>query len=168
MLEGYNICIVEFKIESVVNNHFENTNLDVECYMDRAYKNKIFNLIVAVVVIGAIVPFATQFVLPFFFPRCKIVGAEVWNQYVSIILGVVATILSVVSLVLGFKSEEESHKTELRTRDLLNHLEGKIELMSQKQDQIQFSLLKNFSEAGNAVSVSLTSGSNNPNDEQLG
>ena len=71
-------------------------------------------------------------------------------------------------MVLGFKSEEESHDTELRTRDILKHIENKIELMSQKQDQIQSSLLKNFSESSNGVSINLTSGINNPDDEQLG
>lgn len=136
--------------------------------MDKIDKRKIYNLIVIVVVSGAIVPFAAQFILPFFFSRCKVAGVEVWNQYVSIILGVVATILSVVSLVLGFKSEEESHDTELRTRDILKHIEGKLELVSQKQDQFQSSLLRNYSEADNGVSTNLTSGSNNPDDEQLG
>ena len=50
-------------------------------------KNAIYILIGIIVLIGAIVPFGAQFVLPFFFPDKQIAGAEVWNQYVSIILG---------------------------------------------------------------------------------
>lgn len=76
--------------------------------------------------------------------------------------------MSVVSLVLGFRSEEHSTNTELRINNILTQIEHKIELVSQKQDQIQFSLSKNFSEAGNGVSINLASGNNNPDDEQLG
>lgn len=131
-------------------------------------KNAIYKLIFYIVLIGAIVPFASQFILPFFFPSCKIAGAEVWNQYVSIILGVVATITSIVSLVLGFKSEEQSNATELRTRDMLQRIETKIQLLSQKQDQMmQSSLIKDYNEAKEPVSANLASGKSNPDDEQV-
>lgn len=133
-------------------------------------KNKyaIYILIVVIILIGAIVPFGAQFILPFFFPDKQIAGAEVWNQYVSIILGVVATITSIVSLVLGFKSEEQSNATELRTRDVLQRIEARIQLLSQKQDQIiQISLTKDYNEAQKAVSTNLASGKSNLDDEQI-
>ena len=131
-------------------------------------KNAIYLLVGVIVLIGAIVPFGAQFILPFFFPDKQIAGAEVWNQYVSIILGVVATITSIVSLVLGFKSEEQSNATELRTRDMLQRIEARIQLLSQKQDQIiQSSLTKDYNEAKKAVSINLASGKNNPDDEQI-
>lgn len=131
-------------------------------------KNLIYILIITVVIVGAIVPFAAQFVLPFFFPDKQVAGAEIWNQYVSIILGVVATITSVVSLILGFKSEEQSNATELRTRDMLQRIEARIQVLSQKQDQImQSSLVQYYSEAKKVVSANLASGKNNPNDEQI-
>ena len=131
-------------------------------------KNAIYILIGVIVLIGAIVPFGAQFILPFFFPDKQIAGAEVWNQYVSIILGVVATITSIVSLVLGFKSEEQSNATELRTRDMLQRIETRIQLLSQKQDQIiQSSLTKDYNEAKRVVSTNLASGKNNHDDEQI-
>lgn len=131
-------------------------------------KSAIYILIGIIVLIGAIVPFAAQFILPFFFPDKQIAGAEVWNQYVSIILGVVATITSIVSLVLGFKSEEQSNATELRTRDMLQRIETRIQLLSQKQDQIiQSSLTKDYNEAKKVVSTNLASGKSNIDDEQV-
>lgn len=135
--------------------------------MTKYDKKMIYILIIAVMLIGAIVPFAAQFILPFFYPENNIVGAEIWNQYVSIILGIVATITSIVSLILGFKSEEQSNATELRTRDMLQHIETRIALMSQKQDQIQSSLQKDYSESSRAVVTNLASGKNNPGDEQI-
>lgn len=136
--------------------------------MNENSKNSIYRLICAIVLIGVIVPFAAQFILPFYFPQKQIAGAEVWNQYVSIILGVVATLTSIVSLVLGFKSEEQSNATERRTRDLLQRIETRIQLLSQKQDQmLQSSLMKDYSESHKAVSVNLASGKNNPDDEQI-
>ena len=131
-------------------------------------KNAIYILIGVIVLVGAIVPFGAQFILPFYFPDKQIAGAEVWNQYVSIILGVVATITSIVSLVLGFKSEEQSNATELRTRDVLQRIESRIQLLSQKQDQIiQSSLTKDYNEAQRVVSTNLASGKSNPDDEQI-
>lgn len=128
-------------------------------------KALIYKLILLVIILGAIVPFFAQFILPFFFPKISIAGAEIWNQYVSIILGVVATIMSVVSLVLGFRSEEQSNATELRTRDLLKSIESNIEVMSQKQEQFQRFFSKNYSESNKAVSANLSSGQNKPKDE---
>lgn len=136
--------------------------------MNKSSKKGMYILIGIIVLIGAIVPFAAQFILPFYFPNKKIAGAEVWNQYVSIILGVVATITSIVSLVLGFRSEEHSNETERRTRDLLQRIETRIQLLSQKQDQIlQSSLSKDYSESHKAVSINLASGKSNPDDEQV-
>lgn len=132
-------------------------------------RNAIYILIGSIILVGAIIPFGAQFILPFFFSDKQIVGAEVWNQYVSIILGVVATITSIVSLVLGFRSEEQSNATELRTRDMLKSIEARIQLLSQKQDQmiIQSSLMNDYSEAKKSVSTNLASGTNNPGDEQI-
>lgn len=107
-------------------------------------KEKVYKLIISVVLIGAIVPFAVQFILPIFKPCVKIVGVEVWNQYVGIILGIIATITSIVSLVLGFKSKEESYDTERRTRDLLQDIKGIVTLVSQKQDMLQNNINREY------------------------
>lgn len=135
--------------------------------MSEKFKNKIYYLIIAVIAIGALVPFAAQFLLPFYNSEISVAGAEVWNQYVSIILGVVATITSIVSLILGFKSEEQSNATERRTRDLLKEIEGKVDLSLQKQDQLQNSLLRDFSESRKVVSVNLASGKNTSDEEVI-
>lgn len=107
-------------------------------------KEKIYRLIINVVLIGAIVPFGVQFVLPIFKPCARIAGVEVWNQYVSIILGIIATITSIVSLVLGFRSEKEANDTERRTRDLLQDIKGNVTLVLQKQDMMQNSLHNDY------------------------
>lgn len=98
--------------------------------MSENSKKSIYILIGIIVLVGAIVPFVAQFILPFFFSDKQVVGAEVWNQYVSIILGVVATITSIVSLVLGIRSEQHSNETEMRTRDLLQRIETRIQLLT--------------------------------------
>ncbi len=135
--------------------------------MSESSKKSIYILIGIIVLVGAIVPFVAQFILPFFFPDKQVIGAEVWNQYVSIILGVVATITSIVSLVLGIRSEQHSNETERRTRDLLQRIETRIQLLTQKQDQLQSSLTKDYSESRNAISVNLTSGKSNVDDELI-
>ena len=128
----------------------------------------IYRLICSIIIIGAIIPFAAQFILPFFFPDKSVAGAEIWNQYVSIILGVVATITSIVSLVLGFKSEQQSYETELRTRDMLQRIETRVQLVSQKQDQmLQNSLSVNYNESAKSVSANLADGKNVVDDELI-
>lgn len=84
-----------------------------------SHKWFVYGTIIICVIIGAIVPFGAQFILPFFFQEISVAGAEVWNQYVSIILGVVATLMSIISLKLSFDNVEQSHETELRTQQLL-------------------------------------------------
>lgn len=131
-------------------------------------KKRIYILIGVIIGIGAMVPFAAQFIFPFFNSEISISGAEVWNQFVSIILGVVATVTSIVSLILGFRSEEQSNATELRTRDLLQCIQNSLSILSQKQDQIiQSSLVRDYNEAQKSVSTELTKGKHNVDDEQV-
>ena len=137
--------------------------------MNTNNKNNIYKLIGIIVILGAIVPFAAQFLLPFFLPNSnvQVSGAEIWNQFVSIILGVIATITSIVSLILGFRSEERSNETEIRTVELLHTIEKKIELMSQKQDQLQSSLLKTYSESNTNTQINFSIGKSDNSDEQI-
>ncbi len=109
------------------------------------YSKVILGLVIGVILIGAIVPFGAQFLLPFFNTGAFIQGAEVWNQYVSIVLGVVATILSVVSLKMCFSSEESSKKSEKRTELIWQKVEDKLEILSQKQDYIYHTVSQNHS-----------------------
>ena len=107
------------------------------------YKNLIFILIFAVIFVGAIVPFGTQFWLPFFNPDAFTAGAEVWNQYVSIVLGIVATILSIISLKMCFSSNDSARQTEIRTQDTLDKIDTRIQLLAQKQDQMYSAVSQN-------------------------
>lgn len=102
----------------------------------KKYKHFIYGLIAFVIFVGAIVPFGAQFWLPFFKEEAFTQGAEVWNQYVSIVLGIIATILSIVSLKMCFDSEESAKKSEIRTAITWQKIEGKLETLSEKQDYI--------------------------------
>ena len=80
---------------------------------------------------GGIVPFATQFLLPMIGSligkEINPYGAEVWNQFVSIALGIVATILSIVSMYLGFKNSDESRAIEKNIQSAISRLEDKLD-----------------------------------------
>lgn len=113
-----------------------------------SHKKYVYNIITILSLVGLIVPFASQFILPFFFPYCKVVGVEIWNQYVSIILGVVATLMSVISLKLSFDNVEQSYQTELRTQKLLYDIDSHLNDIEHNQDNYLtkndiMSLLKN-------------------------
>ena len=107
------------------------------------HKYLIYWLIAGVIFIGAIIPLGAQFWLPFFKESAFTNGAEVWNQYVSIVLGIVATILSIVSLKICFSSEETSKNAEKRTEVIWAKIEGKLDTLSQKQDYIYHTVSQN-------------------------
>ncbi len=113
-----------------------------------SHKKFVYTSITIITILGAIVPFAAQFILPFFFPNSNIAGIEIWNQYVSIILGVIATLMSIISLKLSFDNVEQSYETELSTQQLLFDL--KLHLNNIENNQGNYltktdimSLLKN-------------------------
>lgn len=99
-----------------------------------SHKKYVYNIITFLSLFGLIVPFAAQFILPFFYPHNKIVGAEIWNQYVSIILGIVATLMSVISLKMSFDNVDKSHQTELKTRELFDNIEKHLKDIEHNQD----------------------------------
>lgn len=65
-------------------------------------KNGILVFIGVIIFIGILIPFVCQFVIPIFYETKNIMGVEIWNQFVSMILGIIATILSVVLLKMSF------------------------------------------------------------------
>ena len=71
-------------------------------------------------------PFIAQCWLSIAFPEAPIDGLEMWNQYVGIVLGIVATILSIVSLVMGFHSTNEAYEQQ---RKAFDQYEATIELL---------------------------------------
>lgn len=111
------------------NNNSSNNN-------DIFDKKTIFRLIYWIVILGLIVPFASEFILPFFFPECNISSVSVWNQFVSIILGVIATIMSIVSLVLCYRSEEKSNEVNSSINLILNSITEKVNEIGRKQDAL--------------------------------
>lgn len=92
-----------------------------------------FWLITITIFIGGIVPFAAQFLFPAFFESYIPVGAEVWNQYVSIILGIVATTLSIISLVLCFRSEDRSEQSNSQLQETFEKLKDKVDDIGKHQ-----------------------------------
>lgn len=99
-------------------------------------KRNIYWFIGVIIFIGILVPFACQFVIPLFIETKDISGIEVWNQFVSMILGIVATILSIVSLKMGFDSAESARVTELKTQSVLDSIDEKICILSERQEQM--------------------------------
>ena len=83
-------------------------------------------IISGVVLVGCLGPFIAQCILPFFVPCCSINGLEMWNQYVGIILGVVATILSIVSLVMSFHSSDEAY---IQQREAFDRYKSTVDLI---------------------------------------
>ena len=83
-------------------------------------KKNIFGLIGFVIFVGMLVPFACQFV--------------------SIVLGIVATILSIISLKMGFDSADNAKNTEMKTQGILDEISSKISLLTEKQNQMAKSI----------------------------
>ena len=96
----------------------------------------VYRLVFGLSIIGLIVPFAAEFVLPFFFKDVEIAGVSVWNQYISMILGVVAAIMSVVSLVLCYQSEKNTTTAYHQIEKTLAIMQAELKSISKKQDDI--------------------------------
>lgn len=124
----------------------------------------IFILVIGVILFGGLVPFAAQFIFPFVFPNIPISGAEIWNQYVSIILGIVATILSIVSLKMCFSSEEQTHETNIRVQKALDDLDKAVDKVSDKQDLL-YNTVTDTQRQSQRKSVSPQTWDNNSIDE---
>lgn len=92
-----------------------------------------FRFILWFVVIGFMGPFIAQCWLSIAFPDVPIDGLEMWNQYVGIVLGIVATILSIVSLVMGFHSTNEAYEQQ---RKAFDQYEATIELLHKVETDV--------------------------------
>lgn len=105
-------------------------------------KVDIYNLLFWIIFLGALVPFAAQFLLPFIFmlqgkstPTEN--GVEVWNTYVSIVLGVVATVTSLISLSLSFKNTDDSNKANVETTKLLAVINERMRVFMDEQENLK-------------------------------
>lgn len=83
-----------------------NNEVCTYAYKQYGMKRWVYGIIVTVISFGLIVPFFSEVICTIWFPNV-IIGLNTWNQFVSIILGIVATILSIVSLIMGFKNYED-------------------------------------------------------------
>lgn len=116
-------------------------------------KRNIYWFIGIIIFIGILIPFACQFVIPLFIETKNISGVEVWNQFTSMILGIVATILSIVSLKMGFDSAETARITELKTQSVLDSIDEKICILSERQEQMVKSINEMRNQTDNVFDV---------------
>lgn len=73
-------------------------------------------LITAVIVIGILIVFACSIFTN------KVPGLSEMNQFVSIVLGVVATIVSIVSMLISFYGLEKTEESERRQNEVLQKI----------------------------------------------
>lgn len=93
-------------------------------YKQYGMKKWVYGIIITVIVFGLIVPFFSETICTIWFPGAS-VGLNTWNQFVSIILGIVATILSIVSLIMGFKNYEDGldlHEKHIETLEKISSI----------------------------------------------
>lgn len=91
-------------------------------YKQYSMKKWVFGIIITVIIIGLIVPFFAEVICTIWVPDAS-VGLNAWNQFVSIILGIVATILSIVSMIMGFKNYEDGlglHEKHIQTLEKIS------------------------------------------------
>lgn len=105
----------------------------IQCnYLHKKYgmKRWVFWLIVITISIGAFVPFFAQVICTFWFPDVSL-GLSTWNQFVSIILGIVATIVSIVSIIMGFKNYDDTLEVQGKYMEALKEISNMAKDLSQ-------------------------------------
>lgn len=105
-----------------------NNEVCTYAYKQYGMKRWVFGIIITVISLGLIVPFLTEAICTIWFPDAAI-GLNIWNQFVSIILGIVATILSIVSLIMSFKNYEdglELHEKHVETLEKISSVSKDI------------------------------------------
>ena len=80
-------------------------------------------LVTFVLGVGFIFPLFAEVIIGTLYPN-HVAGVTVWNQFTSIILGVVATVLSLVSMFMGFKSYDDSARLQETCIKTLERLES--------------------------------------------
>lgn len=82
-----------------------------------------FLLVTTVIFVGLVLPLFAEIVVGIIWPD-KVKGIEVWNQFSSVILGIVATVLSIVSMFMGFKSYEDSSNLTTLCMQSFDHIQN--------------------------------------------
>ncbi len=106
-------------------------------YLHKQYgmKKWVFYLIVITIVCGAIVPFASEVLCTIWFPDVAL-GLNTWNQFVSIILGIIATILSIVSIIMGFKNYEDTLSVQEKYMQALEQISNMAKDLNNVRDVV--------------------------------
>ena len=98
-------------------------------------KKWVFMLILITIILGIIVPFSSEVVLTIWFPDVTL-GIETWNQFVSIILGIVATVLSIVSMIMGFKNYDDALSIQEKYMQALKEIKLLAKDLSNVKDDV--------------------------------
>lgn len=113
-------------------------------YIHKQYgmKKWVFRLIIITIFLGAIVPFASEAVCTIWFPEVS-AGLNTWNQFVSIILGIIATVLSIVSIIMGFKNYDDTLSAQEKYMKAFNEISNiAMDLANVKSDVSKMSSMR--------------------------
>lgn len=106
-------------------------------YLHKQYgmRKWVFNLIILTIGLGAIVPFASEAMCTIWFPNVAL-GLNTWNQFVSIILGIVATVLSIVSIIMGFKNYDDTLSVQEKYMEALQKISDMANDLKNMRDDV--------------------------------
>ncbi len=121
------------KVNSAPSNDGNNAESHLET-LDEKYglKKCVFRGILFVISLGALGPYIAECIISPLFPGSA-EDLSIWNQYVGIILGVVATVVSIVSMIMGFRNFDETLSLQQIYLSTLNQ----ITLVSQKVEDVK-------------------------------
>lgn len=121
-------------------------------------------MITFTIFVGAIVPFWAKAVCTVWFPDVGL-GLNVWNQFVSIILGITATILSIVSIIMGFKNYEDTLSVQEKYMQALQEI-SKIaqDITNVKNDVNKMTSMRNIIPIASQSQVSVEWDKDTPDD----
>lgn len=88
-------------------------------------KKRTLGFMLLIIFIGLIVPFGAQF-----WPLPWELHSEMWNAYTSIILGVVATVCSLLSIYMSFYSLQQTFDSNNNTIDDMNSIRQEIQSLA--------------------------------------
>ena len=104
---------------------------------------KIWGRLVALVILESII---ALFIASFVLDKC--ITLSVMNEWVSLILGMVAMIMSVISLFLSFYNVEQSNEVQKETVKIMTDVK---EDMAERINNIEKKIDSGFSNSGNSA-----------------
>jgi len=99
----------------------------------KVIEGKTFQVIFAFVTIGILLCFFLQFYECEYMNFTK--AAEIWNVFVSLLLGVIATIVSLISLFFSFYNTKQSYDSSNDNLYELTRITTKLESSEKKQEE---------------------------------